>query len=485
MSILNHFPRHLIPRAGQIKALNEIQAAWDKSDVIVIQLPTAFGKSAIAKTVMSWKQKAAYITPTNLLVQQFRETYEQVPVVFNKDLYECSEPGYSHCADRSHAYQRTKKKYCDGCPYVKDNKRIMNKYRSQSNTTTYMYIARKLYQPVLIADEAHTLINVLSDFHSVKISHHKYKYPISKGFINRKELEIWLSSLQNIDNIITDPVRGQKGLKMLYDEIINHADRYLIKEEQTNNDRFLKLVPLDLRGLYSPIWPKQVQKIVLMSATINKKDIESLGLAGRRVTYINADSPIPAENRPVILINQIGPLNKDNIKDKSVEICKLISDILDSHPGEKGLIHATYQLADLIKKNMPKDSPNLNRLIYHNKENKAEQFERFRNSDEGEGLCLVASGMYEGIDLPYEAGRFQILTKIPWPNLAEPAIKLKMELDKDWYSWTCLRDCLQAYGRICRSETDYGISYFLDESFKRLLNNVNVPKWFLDAYKEI
>lgn len=482
--ILSHFPKHLIPRPGQVQALKQIQTAWNDSDVIVIQLPTAFGKSAIAKTIMDWQGRAAYITPTNLLVQQFQESYGTVPVIYNKELYECNEPGYSYCEDRAASYNKCKQKYCNDCPYVKDNKRIMNRYRTKSNSTAYMYIARKLYQPVLIADEAHTLINLLSDFHAVKISHKRFKYPISKGYISRKELEIWVSSLKNIDNIITDPKRYEKGLKILYNEIINNENRYLIKEERTNDDRYLKLVPMDLRGLWPVLWPTdKVNKIILMSATINKKDIESLGLAGRRVTYINADSPIPAENRPFKLINHIiGALNKDNINLKAKDIANLIKDIIDAHPNEKGLIHCTYQIAEILKKMTIDD-----RLMFHDKFNKAEQFQKFKDSGEGDGPApvLVASGMYEGVDLPYDAGRFQVIVKTPWPSLAEPAIRYKMQLDNAWYEWSALKDMLQAYGRICRSETDYGITYCIDESFKRLLNNKDIPKWFLDAYSEI
>lgn len=482
-NILHYFPKDLSIRPSQRKALTEIQAVWDKSDVIVISLPTAFGKSAMAKTIMDWTERAAYITPTNMLVQQFKDTYNKVPNIFNKSLYSCSEPGYHNCEDRADAYQYQKKKYCSGCPYVRDNKRIMNPYRKQSNSTVHMYIARQMYQPVLIADEAHTLINVLSEYHSVKIQHKRFKYPISKGYINRAELRFWLESLKNIDTILTDVKRGQKGLKVLYNELINNNSQYLIKEEQSGNDRCLKLIPIDLRGLPSPLWPAQrVNKIVLMSATINKKDIESLGLSGRRVNYINADSPIPAENRPALLVT--GPsLNKNNLTDSLTHISEHILGILNHHKGEKGILHATYQVADMLKKMQLPD----NRLIFHDKYNKTAQFERFKDSQEsGErDSVLVASGMYEGIDLPYDAGRFQIIVKIPWPNLGEPAIKLKADLDNEWYEWSALKDTLQAYGRIVRSPDDYGVTYILDNSFKRLLDNPALPEWFRAAYQEI
>jgi len=477
MSILNHFPKHLTPRLSQIRALKEIEQAWISSDVIVVQLPTAFGKSAIAKTIMDWQKAAAYITPTNMLVTQFKESYEKGPAIFNKELYEYCEKGYSYCDDRAHAYQKQKKKYCTGCPYVTDNKKVMNPYRKQSNTTVHMYIARQLYQPVLIADEAHTLVNVLSDWHSVKIPYNKFKYPISKGYISRQELRFWLESLQNIDSILTDAKRGQKGLKILYNELVNNNSQYLIKEEFSQGERKLKLVPIDFRGLYNPIWPpSKVNKIVLMSATINRKDVESLGLAGRRVTYINADSPIPANHRPVELWTGIS-LNKSNLAASTPQLSEWIKEIVNHHKGQKGLIHATYQLAEMLRPYLTDE-----RFLFHDKSNKAEVFEAFKRGERD--LVLVASGMYEGIDLPYDAGRFQIITKVPWPSLGEPAVRLKADLDPEWYEWAALKDCLQAYGRICRGPADYGETFILDSSFKRLLNNDALPEWFRAAYTE-
>lgn len=479
--ILNFAPKNLTLRDSQVKALKEVQRVWNDSDVIVIQLPTSFGKTLISKTIMDWQKRAAYLAPTNILVKQFTESYPRTPSILAKELYECKEPGYSYCEDRAESYQKQKKKFCDGCPYVKDNKRIMNRYRTQSASTSHMYIARKLYQPVVIIDEAHTLINLLQDWHSVNISYKKFKYPVHNGFINRDELKFWIENLKGVDDILTDVKRGQKGLKTLYDELMHDKGQYLIKEELNHNDRVLKLVPLDFRGLWNPIFNK-AEKLVLMSATISEQDIALLGLANRRVSYITAESPIPKENRPCILVNEIGPLSYNNLKEKAPLICDIIRDILSHHKNEKGLIHVTYQLADIIKRTY-KDRPGHERLIFHDKLNKAEKFNDFKRG-EGESV-LVASGMYEGVDLPYDAGRFQIICKVPWPNLNEPAIKVKMALDKGWYEWTALKDCLQAYGRICRSPEDYGVTYILDASFKRLLNNKALPAWFKLAYKEV
>jgi Rad3-related DNA helicase len=44
-------------------------------------------------------------------------------------------------------------------------------------------------------------------------------------------------------------------------------------------------------------------------------------------------------------------------------------------------------------------------------------------------------------------------------------------------------DLLQAYGRSIRNDDDWAETYILDECFDQILENKNVPQYFLDALK--
>ena len=52
------------------------------------------------------------------------------------------------------------------------------------------------------------------------------------------------------------------------------------------------------------------------------------------------------------------------------------------------------------------------RLITHDKENKTEVIEKFIKSDEP--LVLISPSMGEGVDLPGDLCRFQIIYKLPF-----------------------------------------------------------------------
>jgi len=216
-----------------------------------------------------------------------------------------------------------------------------------------------------------------------------------------------------------------------------------------------------------------------MSATIGPVDITELGLQQKKVLYLDAEHPIAPENRPVQLLNTCA-LTHTNLAAEMNMILSEIQGVADYHAGEKGVIHATYRLAEMLQ-------PHLGgRFLFHTRENKQQVYQRFRESDPAEGLVLVACGMYEGIDLPDDLGRWQVIAKCPWKSLGDPAIRYKAEQDPDWYSWSTLRDLIQAAGRICRHESDFGITYVLDSTATRLIDSSRqlVPRWFLDAITE-
>lgn len=151
--------------------------------------------------------------------------------------------------------------------------------------------------------------------------------------------------------------------------------------------------------------------------------------------------------------------------------------LLPHHNREKGLVHATYKQADIMRKHLKS-----NRFIFHTPENKKEKYKEFLESSPSLGKILVASGMYEGLDLPEDLGRWQVIAKIPWPSLGDPSVAYKAKEDEEWYEWQTLKDVIQACGRICRTPQDWGVSYILDGSFARLEKSVLVPKWFREAF---
>lgn len=477
VALLQFFP-YPKPREIQAQALEVLGREWDRYDVFVISAPTAFGKTALAKTLMNALGEVSVITPTNMLVNQFREEFPDTPTLARLDSYTCEEWRRPCSVTRGKL-----KSFCKGCPAGRD----LATARFRRGPGVYNYhiaLAHKLYRETLVVDEAHNLIPFIRDRLSQRIWQHDYRYPGNMFTIGA--MAEWVRKL-------APNKRRHQKIQALEDAVLSARPGFMpkrgkewyngkgtIRGEPEERD-CLRLLPVDIRGAPPFFWPRDVQKLVLLSATISPKDIQTLGLDRKRVLYINCESPIPAGHRPIVS-HPVTTVNRLTLDQATRDIGEYIDKILaPAHTGQKGLIHATYQQAAILAECLAHRP----RYLFHNRDNKSSVYARFRESSAGEGLVLVASGMYEGVDLPEDLGRWQAIAKIPWPSLGNPAIKHQADRDPDWYTWETLRIVMQACGRICRTPEDFGVTYCLDSSFARLIREGKerqlIPEWFLDG----
>lgn len=476
------------PRDIQAEALDKLEANWNKYDIFIISAPTAFGKTALARTLIKQYHSVSVITPTNLLVEQFRNEFPDTPTLARLDSYWCAK------WDRPCPITRAKlRNFCslkrDDCKCPASHDLSTAKHRRGPGIYNYhTYSAHKIHREVLVIDEAHNVISFIKDRMSSLIWKHDYKYPNGFSFDKVRE---WLDTL---------PANKKKHKKIqLLKEAISspvptHVAQFSTEKFNGKGTRrgfpedrdCIKLLPVDISDAPPILWPNEVKKVVLLSATIGRKDIEQLGIGrrGRKILYLDCKHPIPPENRPIVPLDTIS-VNYKSIQAGAVDVLAgEINNIADYHKGEKGVIHATYQLSGLLRGALT-DS---DRFMFHDRTNKGAVYKSFRDSDPRDGKVLIACGMYEGIDLPEDLGRWQVIAKIPWMSLGNPAIKHLSELDEAWYIWETLKTTIQAAGRICRTPTDFGTTYILDKTFRNLMEQAKyygmIPEWFQQAIIE-
>lgn len=93
--------------------------------------------------------------------------------------------------------------------------------------------------------------------------------------------------------------------------------------------------------------------------------------------------------------------------------------------------------------------------------------------------------MNEGVDLPGDQCRFQIIYKIPYPSLADKQTKLRKNIDKQWYEYKTALNLVQTYGRGMRFEKDYCKTYFIDSRLASFVGMDEVRNNFLpDSFKK-
>jgi Rad3-related DNA helicase len=93
--------------------------------------------------------------------------------------------------------------------------------------------------------------------------------------------------------------------------------------------------------------------------------------------------------------------------------------------------------------------------------------------------------MSEGVDLPYDKCRFQVIYKIPFPYLGDKQVNRRQRMDQRWYAYKTIMTLMQAYGRGMRAHDDSCYTYILDGNiemiFRSPLYRSLLPEFFKEA----
>lgn len=118
--------------------------------------------------------------------------------------------------------------------------------------------------------------------------------------------------------------------------------------------------------------------------------------------------------------------------------------------------------------------------MYPKKYKNGELLDLHENAGAEYGSVLLSPSMMEGVDLVDDLSRFQVIIKLPWSNLGDARIKVKSQLDGEWYTNKMWVSILQASGRSTRNEDDSSITYILDSNFKYFYEQWKhkLPNWF-------
>lgn len=290
-----------------------------------------------------------------------------------------------------------------------------------------------------------------------------------------KQIDDLDSQIKRYNGVLNCLAKWEDDVLLVKKEEEYHGDK--VKSAKNTKQIVICIKPLRVSSFAAEVlWPPSItDKVILMSATISMNDAEELGLT-KDVGYFESESPIPKERRPFVVL----PVANMGMaaQNKSVPIiADYLLKLAARHPNEKGIIHCTYSVAKALEKILGRNS----RFWFHGNMNKVDVYQRFR-AEKGNAI-LVASGMAEGIDLPDDAARWQAITKVQWPSLADDVNQWRARNAPSLYQWDTVRTIIQQSGRICRGPNDYGVTYMLDEAFIVLWNRTKSmwPQWFKEA----
>lgn len=484
---------------------------------VVIEAPTGTGKTLLGAATCLRHGQGYYLVTQKLLQDQLASELEPDPSLSCHLLKSASEyhcPTHNNCA--LGGLRRCQMTKSGNCAYQQAKGLFST---SKIGVTNYPFFMTERLQagklearPSLVMDECHTLerqIIRLVDF-----------------TINSKQLEKWM-----IDAIIPKTDSLDEFLKWVNEALMPEMaekssnllsmseggqDEKLMKEaieisqhvnklkqaikmhtedpsgwvywQQEQEDGTLEAVirPLDAAP-FAPILFEMGGLKVHMSAYPGSKLVycRSLGLNPKAVGWCRIGSSFKKENRPVMM-TFVGPMRKSEIDTTLPKAVKFVEMVLSKHENEKGLIHTnSYKIAKALVEHL-RPTRHGPRLIFpENGDQREEAFNRHKSSSRP--TVILSPSMTEGFDFAHDLARWQVIMKVPYPNLGDRQVNAKRLADPEWYQLETVKTIIQATGRICRAEDDFGVTYLLDADFRMLWDRHQdfFPEWWKESVQFI
>ncbi|PYN03939.1 MAG: hypothetical protein DME07_05150 [Candidatus Rokuibacteriota bacterium] len=533
VDLLAHFPPGVAPRPQQARLLaalaDAIAEALDDPAaprVFFVEAPPGVGKSHVAMTLARWSGDAYLLTSQKLLQDQYeREFGDDLQLVKGRDNYVCERYGEVPVPTSRGMCRRPRGPQCQ-CPYARAKAAALAGPIFCTNTSYFATLrhwrAEQLRKRrLLIVDEAHNLesqlVSVFTAAFPLEQTRAWFGGPLPRlgdadeyRALMRDHLERLEGRLETLgrelealrptgaaaESFLSMPPSREEQALMAEHEILEAAlarirffvdaeDREWIVRYPPDSGATLELVPLTVTSMARELLSESADLVVLSSAYLGHRSAlaECFGLAEATVRSLTSDSPFALAQRRIDY-RPVGRLSVTSLPRLEPALFDAVAAILAEHPREKGLIHApSYAAGRRLVADLAGRGPAFSRrLIWvESAEAKTRSLDQHRAA--AAPTVLVSPSLREGVDLPDDFLRFQVVTKMPYPDLGDPWTAARRSRDPRWYALETAKALVQAYGRSCRHADDHGITYVLDGQFERFLTHYRplLPPWFLDA----
>lgn len=524
--IIENFPFQQ-PRHDQLEIISDIYEAIESGyKYIILEAGTGTGKSAIAVTLARIYDKAYIFTMTKQLQNQYSNEFG-FPLVKGRGNFGClynelesacdigrcktvpntsnficpygvsksptlgANEAFADSAGNSLFYQSD-----DHCSYWNQKANAINADITLMNYDYAFlelnYVKHFNKRDLIIFDEAHNIedklmkrMEVILNFKRLESDIKKVISPTTLSSSNAKDWILEIEALYDAykelsikdlsKNKIERINRQTRSLKQLKENLKNEPRNWVIDV----NEDHVAFKPLRVNQYAKDYLFQYGDVCLFMSATILSERLfcKWLGINPNEAYFIKQDTPFSPNKRPVEL-KLAGKMSANRINKTAPDTLPILNKILKRHKNDKGLIHThNYKCQQYIMNNILNS-----RLLAHGSKNREIVLKEFENSLNPS--VLISPSMSEGVDLPYDKCRFQVIYKMPFPYLGDKQINLRRKQDSRWYAYKTVMTLMQAYGRGMRAEDDSCYTYILDSNVKMLFTSPLYKSLVPDFFKE-
>ena len=523
------------PRNTQIKLINKINLAINEGyKNIILEAGTGIGKSAIATTLANMYDDSYILTMTKQLQKQYLDDFGEMLVeIKGKGNYKCNYKGNcDFCIRAEYNIAR-----CSDCDYLiafrkaKKSKNVITNY-------DFMYrvgVDNQMLDPrqLLILDEAHNLERkmLMLSSHLLNREYISTKFGIDifealmkgeKSYNHIKsESDYWIDVCKKLMKACGENIEkiGGKGkeVQVTLDEFESNPSKYssidYIEKQILESDlkefnsirlgleskdliidvpdfKSIKKNKMDISAEFKPYSVSDATQNLLsfgetrifLTGTLGdmKKFCQWNNINPDNTYYIYEKSPFDVLNRPIYrdFVGNMSGSRRNVPNWKNKRAISKIKQLIGKYPNQKGVIHtSSNEQAFWIMDNLKEYN-----LLFVGGESRNEVLKEFNESKDD--AILIGASIKDGVDLKGDLCRFQIVFKVPYPQLNEQ-VKYRKSLDPSWYYYQAVMAIMQAYGRGIRDKDDYCDMYIIDSNFKKLFDyNYNFfNEYFTEALK--
>lgn len=295
--------------------------------------------------------------------------------------------------------------------------------------------------------------------------------------------------------------------RLLEDVIIQSEEGYCFYFEVDKHFKWWKIssIPLDVSGAFYEKVLSGAKSCLFISATLSTdngynslKNTLGINIAKSQNKEIVEVPPIKPVfdykgKSAIYAIENIDPNNTDTF---SEEMKKFVVELLSNVDGNIIILFTSRKRLEAFKEEASENLKTLGVSVVDGKKD----IEKLRSRDE-RYILLGSKGYFEGIDIPGDSMTTVILDKVPNINSKEPFYKSLIENQTErgknyWQAYAKVNfpivsiDLKQIYGRIIRTEYDYGALFIMSKfdsnnsTVKKLENQLHeVPVIRKDAYE--
>jgi ATP-dependent DNA helicase DinG len=533
VDLLAHFPDGATPRAAQTALLDELAGALASAEhdenaprVFFVEAPPGVGKSHVAMTLARWSGKAYLLTSQKQLQDQYeREFGSAVQLVKGRDNYPCERYPGRRVPTTQGMCRRPGGPACQ-CPYARAKAAALAGPIFCTNTSYFLTLRQWRREHLerrrlLVVDEAHRLEAQLANVFTLRLlpddmvawfgtvlprcdTAEEYRAVLAEHLprleaqiaIVERDLEALRQPTLDLGEFLLRPpspeeaalLSARDGLGTVLGRLaffVESNDQEWIARPPARADGALELIPLSVAPMAAPLLFDAAELTVLISAFLGhpRALAESLGLEAATTRAIRSDSPFPLAQRPIVYRPR-GALSRETLAELEPVVFAEVAAILHAHPREKGVVHVpSYAAADRLVADLARRARDEHRRLLPIASTLAKSAVLDHHRASRLPTVLVSPSLREGVDLPDDFLRFQVLTKMPFPDLGDPWTRARAARDPRWYAVETAKSLVQIYGRSCRHAGDRGVTYVLDAQFGRFLLRYRplLPRWFLDA----